>query len=253
MSNCCAVPAGLDGNPTPLVSPERTAVLDLIAAAATTRTVGDGRRLIAVDGASGTGKSTFADELGRTLEARGSLIVRASIDSFHRPRSERYRLGADSPIGYYRDSHDLTAVQNDLLQPFTTGAGSYRRALFDEPSDRRIDEPAEPVPAAAILIFDGLFLLRPELSEFWSLSVFLTAETRREAAWNAYLMHDLPDTADLRANEIAARTERARRSRYIDGQALYEREARPLEHANFVINNDDLLRPQVIANRRQPR
>jgi uridine kinase len=249
VSHCGVVPAGLDGNPNPLRSPERTAVLDVVAAAATTSTTRDGRRLIAIDGASGTGKSTFADELGRTLETGGTSIVRASIDSFHRPRSERYRLGADSPLGYYRDSHDLSAVQQDLLQPFIAGTGSYRRAIFDEPSDRRIAEPAEPVPATAILVFDGLFLLRPELFEYWSLSVFLTAETRREAAWNAYLTRDLPERADLRANEIAARIERARRSRYLDGQALYEREARPVERANFVVNNDDFLRPQVIAHR----
>ncbi len=249
MSHCGVVPAGLDGNPTPLVSPERTAVLDLVAAAATTTPVGGGRRLIAVDGASGTGKSTFADELGRTLETRGIPVVRASIDSFHRPRSERYRLGADSPIGYYRDSHDLAAVQQNLLQPFIVGTGFYLRALFDEPSDRRIDEPAEPVPAAAILVFDGLFLLRPELFAYWSLSVFLIAERRREATWNKYLTNGLPERADLRTKEIAARTERSRRSRYLDGQALYEREARPVALANFVINNDDLTRPQVIARR----
>lgn len=249
MRHCGVVPSGLDGNPIPLISPERTAVLELVAAAATASTVGDGRRLIAVDGASGTGKSTFADELGRTIETRGSPTVRASIDSFHRPRRERYRLGADSPIGYYRDSHDLAAVQRELLQPFIAGTGSYRRALFDEPSDHVTDEPAEPVPAAAILVFDGLFLLRPELCEYWSLSVFLTAVTRREAAWNEYLMNDLPERADLRAQEIAARTERARRSRYLEGQALYEREATPDVHANFVINNDDLLHPQVIARR----
>lgn len=245
MRHCGVVPAGLDGNPSPLVSPERTAILEQVAAATTAKV---GRRLIAVDGASGTGKSTFADELSRIIETRGFAVIRATIDSFHRPRRDRYRLGADSPVGYYRDSHDLTAIQEELLRPFVAGTGVYRRALFDEPSDRPIDAPAEPVPAATILVFDGLFLLRPELIGYWSLCVFLTAATRREAAWNDYLMHDLPEHADLRANEIAARMTRARRSRYVDGQALYEDEARPLDRANFVINNDDLLRPIVAAH-----
>jgi uridine kinase len=230
------------------VSPERTAVLDLVAAAVTTA-ARDGRALIAVDGASGTGKSTFADELARTLETAGRSVVRASTDSFHRPRSERYRLGVDSPTGYYLDSHDLAALRHNLLQPFTAGAGSYRRAIFDEPSDRRIDEPAEPVPAAAILVFDGLFLLRPELVEFWNLSVFLMAESRREAAWDEYLTRDLPSEADQRAVEVAARIERARRRRYTEGQALYEQEARPRDYATIVIKNDDLVHPQVIAAR----
>jgi len=31
---------------------------------------------------------------------------------------------------------------------------------------------------------------------------------------------------------------------------MYEAEARPRERATFVINNDDLARPQVVAERR---
>jgi uridine kinase len=242
------VPAGLDGNPDPIVSVDRTAVLDLVAAAVI-RTARDRRALVAIDGASGTGKSTFADELAHTLRAAGWAVVRASIDSFHRPRSERYRLGADSPVGYYRESHDLVSLQQYLLQPFVLGAGVYRRAIFDEPSDRPIDMAAEPVSTAGILVFDGLFLHRPELVGYWDFTVFLTAESRKEAAWQDYLTRDLPDDDKARAVEIAARGERAGRHRYMDGQALYEREARPRERANMVIDNDELASPHVIAHR----
>jgi hypothetical protein len=80
-------------------------------------------------------------------------------------------------------------------------------------------------------------------------SQFLTAESRREAAWHEYLTQDLPERADLRSVEIATRIERARRHRYIEGQAIYEREARPRQYATIVINNDDLVRPRVIARR----
>jgi len=78
------VPAGLDGNPSPVVIPARTSVLkpvsdDVLKVSRKHRT------LVAVDGASGTGKSTFADELARTLEATERTVLRASIDSFHRP------------------------------------------------------------------------------------------------------------------------------------------------------------------------
>ena len=93
------MPAGLDGNPDPIVSVDRTAVLDLVTTVVM-RTASDGRALVGIDCASETGKSTFADELAKSLGAAGCVVVRASIDSFHRPRSERYRLGAASPVGY---------------------------------------------------------------------------------------------------------------------------------------------------------
>jgi uridine kinase len=241
------VPAGLDGNPDPIVSVDRTAVLNLVTVAVM-RTASDSRALVGIDGASGTGKSTFADELASSLGAVGCVVVRASIDSFHRPRSERYRLGAGSPVGYYRESHDLVSVQQYLLRPFALGAGFYRRATFDEPSDRPIDVAAEPVPIAGILVFDGLFLHRPELAGYWDYSVFLTAESRKEATWQEYLTRDLPDDDRARTAETAARIKRARRQRYVGGQALYERECRPREQANMVIDNNDLARPRVIGD-----
>ncbi len=241
------VPAGLDGNPNPIVSPTRTTLLERVADDVA-QIARDRRALVAVDGASGTGKSTFADELARTLKATEMTVVRASIDSFHRPRAERYRLGNDSPKGYYRDSHDLTGLRDHLLHPFAVGIGSVRLATFDEPSDQPLDV-EEPVPAEAILVIDGLFLHRPELVQYWDLSLYLVADGRRESAWQSYLTRDLPADPHERAAEIEQRETRARRRRYVEGQALYERDAGPLDRANLVIDNDDLARPELIARR----
>ncbi|MGH9223931.1 MAG: response regulator [Acidimicrobiales bacterium] len=102
--------------------------------------------LVAIDGASGTGKSTFADEVADALGARRRLVVRASIDSFHRPQRDRYRRGKESAAGYYLDSHDLTALQERLLAPFRRGTGTYVTAVFDEPSDCEITAPALAAP-----------------------------------------------------------------------------------------------------------
>ncbi len=243
------VPAGLDGNPNPITSPARTTLLACVANEVA-ESARDQRTLVGVDGASGTGKSTFADELARTLEARGRTVVRASVDSFHRPRAERYRLGNDSPEGYYRDSHDMSGLRDHLLDPFATGMGSVRVGIFDEPSDQPLEVSEEPVPAEAVLVIDGLFLHRPEVAESWDLSVHLVAGGRRESAWQDYLTMDLPADLRERAAEIEQRVTRARRRRYVEGQALYEREVAPLDRANLVIDNDDLARPELIARRR---
>jgi len=63
-------------------------------------------------------------------------------------------------------------------------------------------------------------------------------------------MGSLPDDPAEREEEISARASRARRPRYVEGQTMYEAEAGPRGRATFVINNDDLDRPQVVAERR---
>ena len=137
MRHACVVPAGLDGNANPAVSAKRTAVLNLVASEIVVAARRHGRAMVAIDGASGSGKSTFADELAATLEVSGNQVVRASIDSFHRPRRERYRLGADSPDGYYRESHDIEGLVHELLRPFRVArAGTGSPCSMNHPTDR---------------------------------------------------------------------------------------------------------------------
>lgn len=231
-----------------MVTPARTKVVEL-AAQLVLASEPHGSVLVAVDGSSGTGKSTFADELARTLKPSGRAVVRASIDSFHNPRSVRYRLGNDSPEGYYRDSHNLRGLENDLLQPFTKGSGHFRSAVFDEPTDQSIDRPPQQVPELGILVFDGLFLHRRELVKYWNLSILLVAGRRCEAMWQGWLQRDLPEDGPTRRAELARRVVRARRHRYTAGQALYEAEALPHQRADVVINNDDLARPALLRVR----
>lgn len=242
------VPAGLDGNPAPLVTPERAEVLRLVAMQVSTGRDG-GTLLVAIDGAGGTGKSTFGDELAGALAASGTTVIRSSIDSFHRPRAQRYRRGKESPEGYYLDSHDLPALRAALLDPLRSGRGWFRRAVFDEPSDSALEEQRERVPADGVLVFDGLFLHRAEFDHYWDISVLLLAPQRREAAWNDYLTRDVPDDPEERGVEIERRQVRARHRRYVEGQALYEQEAMPFVRADLVIDNDDLGAPTILMNR----
>jgi len=172
-----AMPVGLDGHPGPIRSTERTELLAWLGRLVLDRAVG--RCLVGIDGASGTGRSTFADELATVLADSGQHVVRASIDSFHRPRAERYRLGDASAEGYYRDSHDLVSLWDRLLGPFGSGATSAEVEVFDEPTDRPIHAAPIQVPPTATRVFYGLFLHRPELVDAWSLSVFLVADQRR--------------------------------------------------------------------------
>lgn len=187
---------------------------------------------VAIDGVDASGKTTLADELAPLVIARGRPVIRASIDGFHRPRAERYRRGPDSPEGYYHDSFDYPALRENLLLPLGPGGSRrYRRVIFDVRADCALPTPEEIAPEDALLLFDGVFLLRPELDDLWDYRIFvdvpfevtLARATRRDRALFGA------------AEAVVARYER----RYIPGQRLYLREARPRERADVVVANVD--------------
>jgi uridine kinase len=239
------MPTGLDGNPDPVVTPARTRVLDRVADRVV-RCRGE-RIVVGIDGRSGSGKSTFADELACTLERRGRSVVRATTDLFHRPREERMRLGASSADGYFLHSHQIEAITDQLLLPFRDGAVEVLVSAFDEPSDRP-QHRIVAVPTSAILIFDGLFVHRSEFLPLWDLSVMLHADRRCDAAWLRYLEADLPVNPVERAAELDGRLERARWPRYRHGWQKYIGSVDP-RAATMDIDNEDLEAPAITSDR----
>lgn len=129
------MPVGLDGNREPVVTVARDRVLTIAAHAVLGAAEGSERTLVAIDGRSGVGKSTFADELASRIARTGLRTLRSTTDSFHRPRSERMRLGESSAAGYYLESHQLDVIVAELLEPFARGDSEVLVAAFDEPSD----------------------------------------------------------------------------------------------------------------------
>ena len=205
------------------------------------------RTLIGVDGRSGAGKSTFADELAARLTSCGRSTLRSTTDSFHRPRAERLQRGPTSAEGYYLDSHQLHVIADELLTPFAGGASQVRIAALDEPSDAHVEVRSD-VDATAVLVFDGLFLQRPELSGRWDVVVFLDADARSERDWLDFLLGRLPDDPSERAVTIDARLRQARWPRYRDGWRIYVDVVRPASTATVVIDNNDFRMPVILRS-----
>jgi uridine kinase len=131
---------------------------------------------VAIDGVDAAGKTVLANELAEVLRSRGRSVVRASIDGFHNPRAVRQRQGPDSPEGYYRDSFNYAALVEHVLEPLGPGGSRrYRRAVFDFRTDATVDSPLELAKDDAILLFEGVFLQRPEIREHWDYRIFVAA------------------------------------------------------------------------------
>jgi uridine kinase len=191
---------------------------------------------VAIDGVDGAGKTTLAEELAGPVRSHGRLVIRASVDGFHNPRRLRYRLGRDSPEGYFRDSFDYAALTAVLLAPLGPGGSRrYRRAIFDHRVDAEVATAFEMAPTDAVLLFDGVFLLRPELASHWELTVFLDAPFPVAMARMARRDGGSPD-ADAAENR-----------RYVGGQEVYLRECSPRSVADVLIDNTDLENPDLVG------
>ena len=219
-------------------------MLEQLAAAIVARRLDHPTR-VAIDGVDGSGKTTLADELVEPIRCHGREVIRASVDSFHKPRAVRHERGPDSPEGYFLDSFDYAALKRELLEPLgRNGSGRFRAAVFDYRSDRAVDSPPRVARRDAILLFDGVFLSNPELEGCWDLTIWL--DVPFEVTVERAVARDSRDGGD------AAITRGKYECRYVPGQRLYLTRCRPHERADIVVDNTALDRPRVISRPRGP-
>jgi uridine kinase len=98
-----------------------------------------------------------------------------------------------------------------------------------------VTPPVVTARADAVLLFDGVFLIRPELVDLWELRIFVSTGFEQTLA-----------RARIRDRELygsAEEVERRFRERYLPSQEFYSATVRPTDHADIVVQNDDPERP----------
>lgn len=218
-------------------TPTVTLMRELIGAPSRRRLAG--RSVVGVDGADGAGETMFADTLAAVMNDLGLVAVRASIDSFHRPRAERYARGRRSPEGFYLDSYDYATFRRVLIDPFREGAltgatTGFQLAAFDLERDIPVEAEWATAPQDAVLVVDGIFLHRPELIDIWDWSFGLDAPAAVRCARMA--QRDGTDPDPLAASN----------DRYRLGQEIYLSRVDPGALADVRIDNADPANPKVI-------
>jgi len=197
---------------------------------------------LGIDGVDASGKTMLADELVEPLQLRGRNVIRVSIDGFHNPSDIRYRKGRLSPQGYYDDSFNYPAIIINVLEPLgSEGNLEYRPAVFDFRTDSEVDAPLRRAEPESILIFDGIFLQRPELKQYWDFIVFVHADfdvTIKRA-----------QRRDLYLFETAKNIRQIYEIRYIPSEIIYLEADSPLDGANVIWDNNDIENPKLTVNK----
>ncbi|MGB3829986.1 MAG: uridine kinase [Ornithinimicrobium sp.] len=193
------------------------------------------RAVVAVDGVDGVGKSYLVAELLALADRlAGRELLSVSMDGFHRPRAMREADGRTSET-YYRNSFDYAAFGRHVLTPFR-GGREIVPAIHDVSSDQPILPDAIEASADAVLLVDGVFLHRPELTAEWDASLFVHAPF---------------DVSVPRGNaRLAARQAgdddpgHPANARSVQAQRFYLEQA-PGQQATWVLDNSDLAQPTL--------
>lgn len=198
---------------------------------------------VGIDGVDAAGKTMLAAELAAAIKVFGRPVIPASIDGFHNSREYRYCQGADSPSGYYQDSFNNQALLNNLLLPFGPGGNRfYRQSVYDYRMDAPTNMPKRKAARDAILLFDGIFLQRPELVNYWDYCIFV--DVAFENSLSRGFERDFRNGADESKEAIISKYHH----RYVPAQRLYFKEAEPRHRADCILDNNDINNPKLIIN-----
>ena len=194
---------------------------------------------VAIDGMSASGKTSLADELVSLIEDRGRRVLRASLDDFKRPWSERHLYDRESGEGYYRNAYNCELIRTALLEPLGPGESRhYRSSSIDPLTQLHATEATDVAAADAILLADGVFLFRPEINDLWDYRIFLDLDfdlvLQRGATRDMSWAGSWDDAADLY------------RTRYIPSEEMYISEVDPLGLADVIIDQSDFDEPRFI-------
>ena len=196
---------------------------------------------VALDGVDAAGKTIFADDLAPLIEQRGRTVIRSSVDYFHFPAEVRHQHSGTSAESYYFDSYDYRSLIQVLLQPL--GADGNRRyclGIYDYRIEQPLPEDWQVAPQNAILLFDGIFLQRPELFDFWDVRIFLQVDLETTVA-----------RAALRDQYLFGTEQQVRErylNRYVPGQLIYLESVQPAQKADILIDNRDPQNPALISD-----
>jgi uridine kinase len=163
--------------------------------------------------------------------------MRASLDDFKRPWSERHLYDRTSAQGFYRNAHDFDAVRRLLLEPAApTGSGLVSLCNIDPLTQINHADERVVIPEGGVMIVDTVFAFRRELVDYWELGI--RVEVDAELSVQRGVEGDAP-------RKGVAATEAVHRERYGAAEEIYVREVDPVAKADVVVDNTDFDNPRL--------
>jgi len=123
-----------------------------------------------------------------------------------------------------------------LLNPLKSEFGAkYKTKYFNVETDKFVESEFQIFETKSILIFDGIFLHRKELIDYWDFSIFL--KVSRQETLKRIFKRDKKGSTDIKASS---------NKRYVEGQKIYFEKEKPMQKATIIIDNENFDKPKII-------
>ena len=186
--------------------------------------------VVGVTGIDAAGKTRFTVDLEQYLASKDYKTQLIHLDDFHNPEAIRY-AGEDPAENYYNLSFNLTEIINKLLIPLCRGeAYSVKLPILNVETDKYDSEKEYHFDKETIVIFEGVFLLRKELSPYIDYTVFL----------------DISYEESLARGKARGGIVERYNSKYHAAQRKYLDLYPPGNHADMIIDNINWEYPSII-------
>ncbi len=182
-------------------------------------------RIIGIDGLGGAGKTTISAQISDTLTDREIPVTILHIDDFIHPRCVRYRNDVPEWKCYYDLQWNYTPLLKLIASFRRDGTYCGEVSLYNKDEDG-YDTQEIKIPPNGVLLVEGVFLQRPELS----------------GVFDAVIWLDVPESERLcrvlqrdgyigDADAIRKKYE----NRYFPAERFYAETCKPEEGADFVV------------------
>ncbi|MCA0987641.1 hypothetical protein LCM09_10085 [Alkalihalobacillus algicola] len=178
------------------------------------------RIVIGIDGLSRSGKTTLVKKMRQGAPCSDREIVVIHLDDYIEVRKARYNTGHEEWVEYYRYQWDVPYLRDQLFKKVKV-ASELKLKRYDEQSDSHFLEEC-PLPDAAIILIEGVFLQRIEWRDYFDYMIYLECPR---------------GTRFLRESEETQKKLAKFNERYWKAEDYYLEQVAPKENADLVLNS----------------
>jgi uridine kinase len=179
------------------------------------------RLIVGIDGLSRSGKTTLVKNLGNVLKKMDIPYQILHIDDFIVERTKRYNTGHDEWYEYFSLQWDVQWLKENFFEKLPCSE-TLLLPFYDHEKDRQVFKEVG-LKNAAVVIVEGVFLLREEWRSFFDYIAFL--DCPREVRFS-------------RESSVTQQNLKKFEQRYWKAEEFYLETVSPKDKANLIIPFD---------------
>ncbi|MGM0845569.1 MAG: kinase [Bacillota bacterium] len=176
------------------------------------------RFILAIDGLSRSGKTTFTKSISRELKTRNIYHAVFHIDDHIVEKKRRYNTGQDEWFEHYYLQWDLQCIRKNIFEKLLLSK-QFTLDYYDVPTDSHIEQTIV-LPEECVIIVEGVFLQRQEWRGFLDFVVFLDCSKEKRFQ---------------RESEQVQRNIKKFQNRYWKAEDFYVKAVSPKQQADLVL------------------